>query len=113
MKWPVDILKALVFKYGTSFRRKALWVAIPGLIITSVVYTFDAVRTEKAIMKGEITKRAEVVAHLASRIGELPLLSGNPELMRDAILTLKSVPEVSRCLLMSDPSFIRSSILLL
>ena len=95
MKSPVDIIKALVFKYGTSFRRKALWVAIPGLIITSVVYTFDAVRTEKAIMKGEITKRAEVVAHLASRIGELPLLSGNSELMKDAILTLKSVPEVS------------------
>ena len=95
MKSPVAIIKALVFKYGTSFRRKALWVAIPGLIITSIVYTFDAVRTEKAIMKGEITKRAEVVAHLASRIGELPLLSGNPELMRDAISTLKSVPEVS------------------
>lgn len=95
MKSPASIIKALIFKYGTSFRRKALWVAIPGLIITSVVYTFDAVRTEKAIMKGEITKRAEVVAHLASRIGELPLLSGNPELMKDAILTLKSVPEVS------------------
>jgi signal transduction histidine kinase/ActR/RegA family two-component response regulator len=95
MKSPAAIIKALIFKYGTSFRRKALWVAIPGLIITSVVYTFDAVRTEKAIMKGEITKRAEVVAHLASRIGELPLLSGNPELMKDAILTLKSVPEVS------------------
>jgi len=95
MKSPATILKTLAFKYGTSFRRKALWVAIPGLIITSVVYTFDAVRTEKAIMKGEITKRAEVVAHLASRIGELPLLSGNPELMRDAISTLKSVPEVS------------------
>ena len=73
MKSPAAIIKTLIFKYGTSFRRKALWVAIPGLIITSVVYTFDAVRTEKAIMKGEITKRAEVVAHLASRIGELPL----------------------------------------
>lgn len=95
MKSPLSIIKALAFKYGTSFRRKALWVAIPGLIITSVVYTFDAVRTEKAIMRGEITKRAEVVAHLASRIGELPLLSGNPELMRNSIATLKSVPEVS------------------
>ena len=95
MKTPVDIIKALAFKYGTSLRRKALWVAIPGLILTSVVYTFDSVRTEKAIMKGEITKRLEIVAHLASRIGELPLLSGNPELMRNAISTLKSVPEVS------------------
>ena len=95
MKSPSELIRSLVFRYGTSFRKKALWVAIPGLIITSIVYTFDAVRTEKAIMKGEITKRAEVVAHLASRIGELPLVSGNPELMRTAIASLKTVPEVS------------------
>jgi two-component system, cell cycle sensor histidine kinase and response regulator CckA len=95
MMSPAAFIKALIFRYGTSFRRKALWVAIPGLIITSIVYTYDAVRAEKAIMKGEITKRAEVVANLASRMGELPLLSGNPELMKEAISLLKSVPEVS------------------
>jgi len=88
------VIRSFFFRYGSSLRRKVLWVALPGLIITSVIYTVDAVRTERAIMRGDIVKRAGVVAHLASRIGELPLLSGNPELMRNALLTLKTVPEV-------------------
>lgn len=95
MKSPAEIIKGLFFRYGTTFRRKALFVAIPGLIIASTVYTVDALRTETAIMKEEITKRAEVVAQLASRIGELPILSGNRELMKNAISSLKDVPEVS------------------
>jgi PAS domain S-box-containing protein len=91
----VNFLRSLEVKYGNTLKRKAICVALPGLILASVVYTYDALKTEKAIMREDIIKRAEVLAHLASRIGELPLLSRNPELIRGAISSLKSVPEVS------------------
>jgi PAS domain S-box-containing protein len=95
MKALVGLIKGLAAMFGSSFRKKALFVAIPGLIIASIVYTVDAVRTERAIMRQEIGKRAEVLAHLASRIGELPILSGNAELIKNAALLLKDVPEIT------------------
>jgi signal transduction histidine kinase/CheY-like chemotaxis protein len=88
-------IRSLDIRYGTTLKRKALCIALPGLIIASTVFTYDALKTEKTIMREEIKKRAEVLAHLASRIGELPILSGNDELLRGAISTLKEVPEVS------------------
>ncbi len=91
----LNCLRFLEIKYGSTLKRKALCVALPGLIIASVVYTYDALKTERAIMKEDIVKRAEVVAHLASRIGELPVLSRNRELIGGAISSLRSIPEVS------------------
>ncbi len=95
MKRIIEFIKKTALRYGNTFRRKAICVAIPVLMVASVVYTYDSVRTGSAIMKEEIKKKADVLAHLASRIAELPLLSGNPEIMRNAISTLKSVPDVS------------------
>ncbi len=90
-----EIARRFVSLYLTSFRRKAISVAIPGLILASVVYTVDAVRTEQTIMKEEIVKRAEVIAELASQIAVLPLISGNAVLVQDAVTRMKGVSEVS------------------
>ncbi|MBI5409628.1 MAG: HAMP domain-containing protein [Nitrospirae bacterium] len=89
-----DLKKVLPGRTMT-FRKKILLVAVSGLISASFVYTFEAVRTERSIMRSEIIKKAEVVTELASRLGELPLISGNPELMKKAITSLKNVSEVS------------------
>ncbi len=91
----INCVHSLEVKCGNTLKRKALCVALPGLIIASVVFTYDALKTERAIMREEIVKRAEVLAHLASRIGELPVLSRNRELISGAISSLRSVPEVS------------------
>ncbi len=82
-------------RYLTSFRRKAISVAIPGLVLASIVYTVDAVRTEQAIMRDDIIERSKVVAELASQIAVLPLISGNSALIQDAAKRLKRVSEVS------------------
>ena len=78
-----------------TFRNKALSFVIPVLIFVSMVYTFEAIDTEKSIMRAEIVKRAEVITILATKTGELPILSGNPELMKKAISFLKGTPEVA------------------
>lgn len=82
-------------KYVTTLRHKILFVAVSGLILASIVYTFAALRAERAIMKEEIIKKAEVVGALSSHIGELPLISKNPEHIKKAMSSLMNIPEVS------------------
>ncbi|MCL4491462.1 MAG: response regulator [Nitrospirae bacterium] len=77
-----------------TFKNKALYFMISVLIIVSTVYTYEAINTEKSIMRTEIIKRAEVITTLATKTGELPILSGNPELLKNAAAFLKSTPEV-------------------
>lgn len=78
-----------------TFRKKALLLILPILCIVSAVYTFDAIRTEKEIVRTEIIKRAEAITALATRTGELPLLSGNPELLRNTVMSLRANAEVA------------------
>jgi len=91
------IKKMIDFLFGEAitFRKKILFAAVSGLLLASFIYTFEAVRTENAIMRNEIIKKAEIVTELASQLGELPLISGNPELMKKAITSLRNVSEVS------------------
>jgi len=79
----------------TTLRQKIFLMTVPVLILTSVVYMLEAVRTERKIMREEILKKAEVVTMLATYSGELPLISENPELLKREIMSLKSVQEVS------------------
>ncbi len=78
-----------------TFRSKALLFVLPILCIVSIVYTYEAIRTEKAIVRTEIIKRAEAITALATRTGELPILSGNPELLKGAVASLRANSEVS------------------
>ncbi|MEW6715843.1 MAG: histidine kinase dimerization/phosphoacceptor domain -containing protein [Nitrospirota bacterium] len=100
MKFPTnaDIRKMLADTLpgkNMTFRNKIIVSAILVLTLASFVYTFVAVRTENAIMRDEIIEKAEVVTELASQLGELPLISGNPELVKKAVTSLKNVSDVS------------------
>jgi PAS domain S-box-containing protein len=78
-----------------TFRKKALLFILPILAAVSVVYTYEAIRTEKEIVRTEIIKRAEAITALATKTGELPILSGNSEVMKSAISSLRENSEVT------------------
>ncbi|HEX8948964.1 MAG TPA: ATP-binding protein [Dissulfurispiraceae bacterium] len=78
-----------------TFRNKALCFMIPILVLMSLVHTIGAINTEKSIMRDEILKRAEVITTLATKTGELPILSGNPELLKNTASFLKANPEIA------------------
>ncbi len=78
-----------------TFRKKALIFVLPILWIVSIVYTYEAIRTEKEIVRTEIIKRAEAITALATKTGELPILSANSELLKGAVASLRENSEVS------------------
>lgn len=78
-----------------TFRKKALLLMIPILIFVSMVYTYEAIKTEKDISRKEIIKRSEVVTTLASKTVELPILSGNAELLMKTASFIKNSPDVA------------------
>ncbi|MCL4537693.1 MAG: response regulator [Nitrospirae bacterium] len=78
-----------------TFRKKALLFIIPILVLVSFVYTYDAIETEKKLTRKELIKRSEVITTLASKTGELPILSGNAELLRKTASFIKNSPDVA------------------
>jgi len=78
-----------------TFKMKALLFMIPILILTSLVHTYVSIRSEKAMVRSEIIKRAETITTLATKTGELPILSGNPELLKGTVAFLKVNSDVS------------------
>lgn len=78
-----------------TFRKKALLFVLPVLCIVSIVYTYEAIRTEKSIIRTEIIKRAEAITALATKTGELPILSRNPEILKSTVSSLRENSEVS------------------
>lgn len=78
-----------------TFRVKALLFMIPLLLVMSLVHTWESIRVGKSVIRSEIIKRAEAITTLATKVGELPILSGNPELLKSAGEFLKSNTEVA------------------
>lgn len=78
-----------------TFKMKALLFMIPVLIVISIIFTYESIQTEKEIIRSEIIKRAETVTTLATKTGELPILSGNPELLKSTVQFLRTNSEVS------------------
>lgn len=78
-----------------NFRVKALLFMIPLLLLMSVVHTWESISVGKGVIRSEIIKRAEAITTLATKVGELPILSGNPELLKSSAAFLKSNTEVS------------------
>lgn len=77
-----------------TFRQKALFFMVAILVLVSSIHTYEAINTEKDLLRTEIIKRAEAITTLATRTGELPIISGNPELLKKAVSFLKGNPEV-------------------
>jgi signal transduction histidine kinase/CheY-like chemotaxis protein len=77
-----------------TFRIKALLFMVPLLLLMSFVHTWESIRVGKGVIRSEIIKRAEAITTLATKTGELPILSGNPELLKSTAAFLKSNTEV-------------------
>jgi signal transduction histidine kinase len=78
-----------------TFRVKAMIFMIPLLLLMSFVHTWDSIRVGKGVIRSEIIKRAEAITTLATKTGELPILSGNPELLKSTAAFLKANTEVA------------------
>ena len=78
-----------------TFKAKALLTMIPVLTAMSLVHTYFSIRGEKEMVRGQIAKRAETMTTLATKTGELPILSGNAELLKGTVAFLRSNSEVS------------------
>ncbi|MBJ6725012.1 ATP-binding protein [Geomesophilobacter sediminis] len=78
-----------------TFKMKALFVMIPVLIVVSVVHTLVTIKTEKEMIRREILKRAATMTTLATKTGELPILSGNAELLQRTVAFLKATDDVA------------------
>ncbi|MDU0458383.1 MAG: ATP-binding protein [Geobacteraceae bacterium] len=78
-----------------TFRLKALIFMIPLLLLISFFHTWESIRAGKEVIRSEIIKRAEAITTLATKIGELPILSGNPELLKSTAAFLRSNTEVA------------------
>jgi signal transduction histidine kinase len=78
-----------------SFRIKMLLFMIPLLLSMSLIHTWESIRAGKSVIRKEIIKRAEAITTLATKTGELPILSGNSELLKSTAAILKSNAEVS------------------
>lgn len=78
-----------------TFRIKALLFMIPLLLLMSFVHTWESIRVGKGVIRSEIIKRAEAITTLATKTGELPILSGNPELLKNTAAFLKFNTEVA------------------
>jgi len=89
------IVNEILPRYFNTIRKKLLVVAVSGLVLASIVYTLESLRSEHAIMKQEIDKKVQVVIKLATNLGELPLISRNPEVMKRTLTTIKDVADVS------------------
>ena len=78
-----------------TFKTKALFIMIPVLTLMSLCHTYVSITTEKEMVRSQIIKRAETMTTLATKTGELPILSGNAELLKGTVAFLKANSEVS------------------
>lgn len=78
-----------------TFRIKAMLFMVPLLLLMSFVHTWESIRVGKGVIRSEIIKRAEAITTLATKTGELPILSGNPELLKSTSTFLKANTEVA------------------
>ena len=77
-----------------SFKTKALLFICPIIILISIVYTVAAIRSEQRLLREEIVKRGEILATVAAKSAELPLLAENPELLKDTAATFSEIKNV-------------------
>lgn len=67
---------------------------IPAVVIVSLVYTLEAINTERHILRKEILKNAKTAAVMAAANAELPILSENLEQLRKTTRSLMDIQDV-------------------
>ncbi len=86
--------------FQLSFRGKAVLFLVPTIVVISLVYTLEAIHTERIILRNEIIQRGETVSILAARNAELSILSENIEQLKhsaDTLMEIKDVAFVTFC----------------
>lgn len=78
-----------------TLRTKAILFLVPVIVFISAAYTYQTLRTEKAMLRAEVLKRGETVAAIAGKTAELPILSENRAQLEKAARPLKSIQDVS------------------
>lgn len=79
---PLPFFRRVAAAFGVlTIRWKALLLLVPTLIAASLAFTFEAIRTERELLRSEMWKQGETLANLASRNAELAILSENREQM--------------------------------
>jgi signal transduction histidine kinase/CheY-like chemotaxis protein/HAMP domain-containing protein len=77
-----------------SFKSKALLVICPIIVLISIAYTLAAIRNQQKLLRDEIIKRGEILAAVAAKSAELPLLAGNPELIKNTAVAFSEIRNV-------------------
>jgi len=78
-----------------TFRGKAVLLMVPAIVIISLVYTIEAIYTERDILRKELYKQGETIAIIAAGNAELPLLSENLEQLRRSAQSVIRIKDVS------------------
>jgi two-component sensor histidine kinase/HAMP domain-containing protein len=79
----------------STIRSKVIVLVLPGLLITSIVYTAGSVMMQQTMVREEMAKRAKVVSGMISLVAELPLLSRKPGQIEGMAECIGNVPEVA------------------
>jgi two-component system, cell cycle sensor histidine kinase and response regulator CckA len=91
----VGIFRRVYDFFTLTFRGKAVLFLIPAVIIMSLVYTIDAIDTQRTMLRHELVKQGETIAVIAARNAELPVLSENIEQLKKSALQLMEIKNVS------------------
>jgi len=91
----VRIVRRIYDFFSLTFRGKALLFLIPAVIIMSLVYTIDAIDTQRTMLRNELVKQGKTIAVIASRNAELPVLSENIEQLKRSALQLMEIGDIS------------------
>jgi signal transduction histidine kinase/ActR/RegA family two-component response regulator/HAMP domain-containing protein len=93
---PIVKIGRRIYDFFTlTFRGKAVLFLVPAVIIMSLVYTIDAIDTQRNMLRHELIKNGETIASIAARSAELPILSENIEQLNRSALLLKEISDVS------------------
>jgi signal transduction histidine kinase/ActR/RegA family two-component response regulator len=90
----LNIGRRLYDFFTLTFRGKAVLFLIPAVVIMSLVYTMDAIDTQRNMLRNELIKKGETVATMAASYAELPVLSENLEQLNRSALLLMEISDV-------------------
>lgn len=89
-------------RYFFRMKNRAVIIAVPGLMIVSIICAVCSVITQQAVVRGETLKRAEVVSNMISCIAQCNLTQRNTGQGREMLTLLREMPAVVSVSLYDD-----------